>query len=533
MIPGILAGALFAILGILLLPLPGIQDDEAIFAIPLYGYSYASMLYKIRHLEIPTMTIGYLGSLKSFLYLPIFELLGANVWTLRLPVVVLTGITIFLFYRLSEMAKSRRAAIIAAFLLASDPIFLMTSTFDWGPVVLEHFLLVTGCYALCRFGRDTHASGQNWHREAWLAAGFFCFGLALWNKAIFIWALAGMTVAAIATLGPYIRKSLSVRNAAIAGAAFVIGATPLIWFNVRHKGATFRENAHFAPAEIPAKWIQVERALEGSALFGYISSEEWYGPKKDSGTALARGSTWLREHLGERRYSGFYYVLGTALLLIPLWSRSRAAWFSILFCAVAWLMMAMTAGAGYGAHHVVLLYPFPMLLVASVLDNMPRMIPRWAVAGVAVALVMMNLSVVNQYFFQLQHYGGYRVFTDAIFPLSEAAEENASGNLYVTDWGIFHTLTMLHRGRLPLRWAGDSHVFDTFTATEEAKLLENLHDPAGLFIGHVRGQETFPQVTVRMDRLTNRAGVRLEVVRVISDSNGRPIFEISRAVPAN
>lgn len=532
MVPGVIAGLLFVLLGILLIPLAGIQNDEAIFAMPLYERSQASFWNRISHLDLPAMTMTYLGALKGLLYLPLLETLGANVWTVRLPVVLLCGITIFLFYRLAEIVQSRRAAVTAAFLLATDPLFLMTGTFDWGPVVIEHFLLVTGCYALCRFGRSSHSSGRKWHKSAWLAAGFLCFGLALWNKAVFSWALIGLTVAAIATLWPYLWRFLSVRNAAIAGAAFVIGAFPLIWYNVKNNGVTFRQNTHLALAGIPEKWIQVELALQGKSVFGYIAAEEWLEPKKDPGTVVARSSAWLRERLGQRHTSGFYYVVGAALLLIPLWWQTRAAWFSVVFCTVAWLLMAMTEGAGTGAHHVVLLWPFPILFVASVLDGLPRMIPSWIFTTIVTVLVAMNLTVVNQYLYQLQHYGGAQYFTDAIFPLSDVLKQKG-GTIYAADWGMSQTLVLLHRGRLNVRWAADPLVPDTPSPDQVKELHQMLRDPTGLFIGYPRGQEIFPNVGLHLDALAKQAGMRMEVVQVISDSNGRPIFEISRAVPVN
>ena len=38
-----------------------------------------------------------------------------------------------------------RAALLAAILLATDPTFLLPDTFDWGPLALQHLLVVSGC----------------------------------------------------------------------------------------------------------------------------------------------------------------------------------------------------------------------------------------------------------------------------------------------------------------------------------------------------------------------------------------------------
>jgi 4-amino-4-deoxy-L-arabinose transferase-like glycosyltransferase len=466
------------------------------------------------------MMMTYLGSFKSFLYLPIFETLGANVWTIRLPVVLVGAATIFIFYQLLFASLGRNAALLGTFLLATDPLFLMTNTFDWGPVALEHFLLVTGCWALFQFGSR---NGSKWL----LAVGFFCFGLALWNKAIFLWAFAGISVATVTVLWPHFRRHFTLVNLGIAAAALLVGAAPFVYYNIENPLITFRQNVHLAPEEIPGKWVQVETALQGTSLFGYIASEEWMEPAKAPQGAVGKASTALRDAIGPRRTSGFYYVLGALLLLIPLWWRSRAAWFSLVFLAVAWLWMAMTHDAGGGAHHVALLWPFPILFAAAAL----RRLPGRALLPVGLLLVGMNLLVVNQYLAQLVRYGAHNTFTDAIYPLSDSLSETSGNTFYVTDWGMYDALNLLHKGKLPLGVGSFALVPDRPNEEQMSGFLRMLHDPKGLLIGHVNGRETYTDVNRHRDKLVAAEGFRLEVVRTVQDSNGRPIFEIARALP--
>ncbi len=527
MLACLLACGVFITLGVLLIPLAGLQTDEALFGSPLYFNPDNHLWGRLARLDVPVMLMSYLGSLKSFFYLPIFEILGTNVWTIRLPMVLLGAATIFVFYKLALAALGRNSALLAAFLLATDPLFLLTNTFDWGPVAVEHFLLVTGCWALFQFGTTNGfgtAIGSKWH----LRLGFFCFGLALWNKAIFLWALAGLGVATLAVLLPWLRRNLNFANFRTALLAFLLGAAPFVYYNAVNPLITFRQNAHLAPEEIPGKWLQLEAGLQGNSLFGYIASEEWMDPAKPAQTAPQRLSLALRDAIGPRRSTGFYYVLGALVALVPLWWRCRTAWFSLTFAAVAWLWMAMTHDAGAGAHHVVLLWPFPILFAAAAV----RKLPAWAVLAAGIALVSQNLVVDNQYLAQLTRNGAHNTFSDAIFPLSEALDDSVGNAIYVTDWGMFDSLNLLHRGRLPLRAAAGPFVPATPDPEQTAEAQRMLLDPKGLFIGHVPGQEAFPDVRQHVDQLAQKAGFRREVVRTISDSNGRPMFEISRAVPS-
>jgi 4-amino-4-deoxy-L-arabinose transferase-like glycosyltransferase len=514
------ASALFLALGAIFIPRAGLQTDEALFGTPLYLNHNNDLWSRLAGGNVPLMIMTYLGSLKSLLFAPIFETLGVNIWTIRLPVVLLGGATIFLFYRLTHLTVGPRQALAGAFVLATDPVFLLTSTYDWGPVALEHFLLVTGCLALFRFGTQ---SGPNWHGRGYqLALGSACFGLALWNKAIFLWALAGLAAAGLAVLRPW--RSLTLRTLVIASVSFLAGAAPFISYNIRQPLITFRQNAHLEPQAIGGKFVQLQAALQGNSLFGYVASEEWDGPAITPTGALGRTSAALREHLGPRRNTGFFYVLAALLAAVPLWWRSSTAWFSLIFCTVAWLWMAMTHDAGASAHHVVLLWPFPLLFVAAALRRLPT--PVLVVA--TVAMVGSNLTVVNQYLVQLERQGAHDSYTTAIFPLSDALP--ASSTLYITDWGLFDALNLFHRGGLKLRAATDPLVPAQPSAEQILDLDRMFADPQGLFVGHVKGREAFVGVGEHLDGQVARAGLRREILRVFRDAQGREMFEISRVV---
>jgi hypothetical protein len=144
-------------------------------------------------------------------------------------------------------------------------------------------------------------------------------------------------------------------------------------------------------------------------------------------------------------------------------------------------------------------------------------------------MVGSNLLIDNQYLYQLQRNGAYNTFTDAILPLSEAVDE--SQTLYITDWGLFDSLNLLHRGRLRLRLASGSLTPANPSPEETADVQRMLQDPSALFLGHVKAREVYPNVGAHLDVQAETAGLRRETIRTIPDSNGRPIFEISRVLP--
>ena len=524
------ACALFILLGILVIPYAGIQADEALFSTPLFPHINKDLRLPFRPHGVPLMVMTYVGSLKTLLYWPILRIFGAGPWTVRLPMVLLGALTIFFFFHLAGASGGTRAAVIGAFLLATDPVFLLTNTFDWGPVALEHAFLVTGCWFLYRFGSkiapDVDPSARKWY----LAAGFLCWGLALWNKAIFIWALSGLFAGAVLVFWPEIKRAWKPRLVLLAVAAFLCGALPLVIYNLSHASVTVTENARLDPGSVAGKWIQVENAANGASLFGYLTGEPWWPSPKAPHSIRGRAAVWIAERLGEHRRTGFYYVFGALLLAAPWWWKYRAARFSLVFMVVAWLMMALTREAGASAHHVILLWPFPILFAAVALASLPWRTIAWAAAA---GMIAMNLLVLNQYVAQFEQNGAGAFFTDALYPLSAGLDRYDDRTFYVIDWGLYENLNLLHRGRLGFRIAIGLVNTDSPSPEQLTEIRDMLLDPAGLILDHVQEHEVFPNVGARLDRAASSLGCRREVVATIADSNGRPMFEILRYVPGD
>jgi hypothetical protein len=179
--------------------------------------------------------------------------------------------------------------------------------------------------------------------------------------------------------------------------------------------------------------------------------------------------------------------------------------------------MASTHDAGASAHHVILLWPFPILFAATALASLP-----WRPVAIAagVGMIGMNLLVASQYISQFERNGATGSFTDAIFSLSASLPEHAE-NIYILDWGISEPLTYLHRGQLKLPLSGG----------QEVETHAMLTDPGGLFVGHVQGREFFPRLEQDLEAEARTSGYHKELIQTVADSNGRPVFEVFRFRP--
>jgi hypothetical protein len=182
--PALIGCLFFFLAGLVFLPQIGIENDEALFAGPFlkpYGEAYT---IRIGHSRIPLMVMTYIGTLKAWLYRPLIKIFGTSLTLLRLPMLLAGVAGVWLFYRLLDRIAGRRAAIIGCALLASDATYLLTVCFDWGPVALQHLLLISGLLVLVCFSQTGRPSALFW--------GFCLLGLGMWDKALAVWMLGGI-----------------------------------------------------------------------------------------------------------------------------------------------------------------------------------------------------------------------------------------------------------------------------------------------------------------------------------------------------
>ena len=517
-----LAGAfclLFFLAGQPFIPRLGIQDDESIFA---YAFLAPREAYTILigHSKLPLMLMSYLGTLKAGLYRPIFSLFGVSVWSLREPALLAGAVSIWFFFLFLRRAAGERAALIGCGLLAADSMYLLTACFDWGPVALQHLLLVGGLVLLLRFYQKGSLLS--------LAIGFLLWGLAMWDKALAIWMLGAFGVAGLSVFPRQILRVTTFPRVAISVVAFGIGALPLIVYNVDTQGATFSGQG-FATDDLPGKARLLMYTAQAKALRGWMVDEGWETPLIHAPRgALEKASLAISSAAGRPQQGLLLWAFVLALLLAPL-ARGpdlRAILFALIAMAVQWAQMAITANAGGSVHHAILIWPLPQMLIAVSFASASRRLGRAArpvAAGALATLMLAGGLSINEYYRLTWQNGGAINWTDAIYPLFTYVRTVPASWFLCTDWGIVDQLRLLGRGKLPL-----AIIFDAVPeggAPDADRIAAVAGDPDHLFIGHTRTFEVFKGRSERFLKAAEAAGYRREMLKVISDSWGRPTYE--------
>jgi hypothetical protein len=513
------------------IPLLGLEDDETLFAQGIYQPRAELYSLHIGRSHVPIMLMSYLGALKSLIYGPIVRNLGVSLRTVREPMLLAGVASLWLFFLLLRRAAGNRAALIGCALLASDSLYLLTTCFDWGPVALQHLLLIGGALALVRFFQE--------RSEKALAAAGFLFGLALWDKALAVWIISGLAVGGLVTFPRQIFGAITIRRVGIATLALVLGALPLILYNVHSHGGTFSGNFQRDTAGIPGKVSFLAVTLSGDGLFGWMMDDDWQTPElhRPQG-AIQKASAAISALARRPRHSLFLHGFLLALLLAPLSGRHgiRLILLALVAMAVAWIQMAINQNTGGSIHHTILLWPLPQFIVAVSFSAASYRVGRAGIPAVACMTAVLAISgalVMNEYFVQTVEAGGAQAWTDAIFPLSRWIKDDPAHWALATDWGIADQLRLLHRGRLHIGVGTDQISKPEMTDDDRTMVAQMISIPGNIFIAHTPPCEIFPGNNAKLIQFAAAAGYRREMLTTISDSYAHPVYEVYRFVKSD
>ena len=529
-LPALAACLLFFAMGSAFVSHLGIQNDEALFANGIFKPYAVAYTFHLGRSRLPLMLMSYLGTLKSWIYRPIFQGFGSGVWAMRVPMLLAGAASVWLFCLLLRRVAGQRAALFGCGLLATDSLYLLTSCLDWGPVALQHLLIVAGMLLLLGFyQRRSHL---------WLAWGCFLLGLAMWDKALAAWMLGGIFLALIIVFPKQIVGVVALRRVAISVLAFALGALPLILYNIHSSLATFRGNASWDTSDLAGKRRLLVATADGSALLGWLNNEDWqtHNPHLPQG-ALEAASARISALAGHPRHSLSLYAFGLALLLAPLarGHARRAILFALLAMVIAWGQMAVTANAGGSVHHAILLWPLPQMVIAISFAAASRRLRAAGIPALAIVLAVLMVSgllVTNEYHSLIVRNGGSRNWTDAIFRLADYMADykkgGSPGYVFCEDWGIMDSLCLLSRGKLPLIVGTDPFTKPARSDADREFLAQAISGPDHVFINHTEDFEFFTGVNGKLVKYAADAGYRREVMAVIPDSYGRPVYEVYR-----
>lgn len=170
--------ALYFFISIIKIEHPGVNNDQLMFVNAAAVREDDLFIWKRFH-GIPMMVFPYIGALKSYFYMPIFYFFEVNIWSIRLPQIILMCISWFILYKTLIFAFNKKIALITVLFLSIDPSIIVYSKVDQGPTVLEFFFKILAVFLLYLYLKTK--------KSIYLLSIFPMLALGIFNKLNFIW----------------------------------------------------------------------------------------------------------------------------------------------------------------------------------------------------------------------------------------------------------------------------------------------------------------------------------------------------------
>ena len=527
---------IFSCLAFYQVRLPGLYYDEAADVVPAMQLLRGDDVQLARGVGIslagrdfPVMIGDYWGVVSTYAVLPLFALFGVGVFPIRLWTIGAGMLAVFLTYRLGSKLYSPEVGATSSLLLAVFPSFLLWAR--TGIYVISHIItIVLGIMLSFIRWRETR-------KRRWLLLAAWLTGIGLSTKLLFVWFLLAAPASYVLVLvtdwilvdrhacsdwreiPALLRRRVltdipirSIGDPIVAGLGFMIGAFPVIYYNLVSQGSylVFRANLS-----------TTERGVDNFALWENFKTE-----LNALQVVLEGGYFWY--------YGGIYKnvaypwiaaccLAGMIALTVGTeqFARYRRVTLFLAGFAIVVFFLSLFSVSILAATHLLILIPIPQLMIAGCLWFGSRWLTEKISAGIglrkmpgifaaliAAILLIGDLRVDIRYHQALAKSGGYSSFSSAIYSLADELDAQDVNQPYALDWGFKYPIMILTNGRVePLEIYGTTYEPGP---DFEAALRDALEDPSPVFISHDEEASSVP---------------RLDAFRQIIADSGRAIVD--------
>ena len=538
--------AVYLLFSLSYLDLPGLHYDEVLFANAALGNldgSFVAWETTVAGYRLPVMLMPYMGAVKAYLYYPMFKLWGPGVAAVRLPVILLGLVTLFFTYAFVRQTLGPCTALLSVVLLASDPTFIFIQKTDWGPIALMMVLKVASLYFVFRW--------LNKGNTLWLSVACFLMGVGVFDKVIFVWYVAALAVALPLCFWSSLKERLTAKSCGLALLSFLAGCFPFIVFTIKTHGDSLTNPNLFHLSRLQdfmLRWNVLRGTLNGTAVYNFFNNEflQNLAPllRRENEAGLQSTLAAVEETIA---HDGTYQVaaLFLSILVIAVLLKKGRLQFgsSVLFCLflpVSMMgMIFMTPGAT-GIQHFVTVYPFSHLVIALALcqsEGLDKLQPRrWfpvfrlTAFALGLLLVISQLHADVRYLQSLRRTGGVGIWSDAIYPLAEYAQDHPDKLYALMDWGFSNQLLVLTQGRIKKE---ESFVSIKDSSNEEEKMRRMCHlleRSNTLFVFHAKKYEIFPLLDTFSQAL-QKCQRRTQLIETFYQRDHPPVYLIYEVLP--
>ena len=456
------------------------------------------------------LLIGYIGALKAYLYYPVFQIFGVSPQTVRWPVIVLSLVTLALSYRVARFTFGRLVSAMVVLVMSVDPTFMYLTKLDY-QVALMMVLKVTALLFALR-AVSTGAPRYLWGMAAACALGVF-------DKLNFIWFLLALVSAGAMLFRAELREMWQRGRAGL-----VLPLTMLALIVLAAVGRSIRLAVAWDTASVaPLDRLRLVANLYASTMNG----ENFY--------LLVTQRTLAAESLMNP-----IVALGLAGMVVASLQAARRAGavgrmpfqervilcHLLIFALIA--VQILVTPMAYGAHHVMVLYPFQLFVAFG---GAARLAGMWGTAVVTAVLVASGLNVGAAYERNFRPTAEFRhQWSPVIFQLVDFLNHHPAERIISVDWGTHTQIWALGTSRTRAiardRWPEFRWPLSTLGDQERTSLRGDFEGVRGLAVLHGAGGDIMPAVRPNFLKWCAALGIVPKLERVFTSPAGTVIFEV-------
>lgn len=521
--------AVFLALATVALDKPGYYYDEVIFvpiSLRVLGQCDVDAAVGREIGCLPLMqSLGYVGAVKAWLHAPVFATFGINVWTVRLPSILLAAATLVLLWLFVRHELGGAWALLLLALTVTDPVLVSHARLDWGPAVIAAFLRVLSLIALWRWIQTG--------RTFWLAAACVSLLIGFFDKLNFLWAIIALVGAAVLVSPRAVYGRLRTGapwQPAIVGATGVLllwGVVTLVRQAARLDVLGDAGSLGIA-AQLGKVWDLYAATFSGTSVLGWVFGMDVVATPVFNFVLIAQ-------------------LVAAAVLLsfARPWTPARRM---LAFLSIATVLLAGVIAATpqvAGSHHLLMLWPLPTLqlvtLLAIVVQHIDRPGAAWqrgfrgivATFGAIAcgALLAWNIAIDVSYVDAWRNDRDYRqTFDPGIAKLGERLAGLDVDRVISVDWGLHQPLVTLARQERAANYrewtwrlidASDLERDDLRTA-----VAEHVAGKRVAFVLHAPRYTVFAGARARLDALLARDTPCQRTEEAFANAAGNPLYTI-------
>jgi hypothetical protein len=421
----------------------GLQYDEAILqhgAVsllaspnePTFAHDQGSWI-SIAGRHWPLMVLPYLGSVKDYLLVAPFALLGTNIILLRLFNALLAAFGIWGISKLLLQETNEKITTAVALTLAIHPAFLISTLYDNSGAAVWMASLGFVAVLLSKYKKN---------RTSFSA---FCvgaaMGIATWHRANFLWFIAAAFIASVFVF----RRKMLLPNrhwVAVIGGG-ILGLSPSLLYHILSKGAIFqfmkvwRDEGSFSTLLVNRLQLLSESLLitsENCEIWGEAALPLWQSLFFSLILLIALVACLL--------------LKGGENITLMQWRRASALTF-IFFAA-----FMLSSRLKISPHHFITLIPIAAVVISAAFENFAQRRKRAWILALLLALIYLgsafywNFTAARSF----RKTGGLYSWSDGILSVNNYLQSHYQGyKINILDWGFQNNLYVLSNAQIRSR----------------------------------------------------------------------------------